>query len=87
MDVANAARKEPWAILTLLLLEFKEAWSNYSHEFVDLLFQVKGRLSDSIAEEALHRLAPKDEDIEKECMQLDELDEEPPVDQTEEIPF
>lgn len=87
MDVANAARKEPWAILTLLLLEFKEAWSNYSHEFVELLLQVKGRLSDSIAEEALRRLAPKDEGVENECMQLDELDEEPPVDQTEEIPF
>lgn len=87
MDVANAAKKEPWAILTLLLIEFKESWSGYSHEFAELLFQVKGRLSSSIAEEALRRLSREDEAIENERMQLAELDEEPPIDQKEEIPF
>lgn len=87
VDVANAARREPWAILALLLIEFKESWSGDSYEVAELLFEVKKRLSDSITEEALRRLAPEVEDIAEECTQLDELDGEPPVNQAEEIPF
>ena len=87
MDVASSARKEPWALLALLLSAFNESWSGHSLDSYDLLWQVRDHFSASIAREALRRLSREEEAKENERKRLADPDEQAPIDPERDIPF
>lgn len=79
MDVANSARKEPWAMLAMLLLEFRALGSSHrSGDLGALIHQVVDRFSSSIAEEALRRLSSTEEAVERERQRLADFGEQTP---------